>query len=108
MKKKPFDPSLPGRLSKMALAELNAESDAYDVEFAGVDAPIIPNKRPHPRKRRRGRPAKRPSQRAARVLVTMPPALLAEADAHARQVGLTRAGLIQTALESLLKRKRSA
>ena len=104
-----FDPSLPGRLGKMTREQLDAESDQYDAEFSAMNAPTTPNTRPHPRKRRRpGRPAKKPSERAVRVLVTMKPALLAQADAHARQSGTTRAGIIQTALESLFKRKRSA
>jgi len=108
MKKKPFDPSLPGRLGKMMREQLDAESDQYDAEFAAMNAPTVRNSRPHSRKRRPGRPAKKPSERAVRVLVTMQPALLAKADAHAKQAGTTRAGIIQTALESLFKRKRSA
>jgi hypothetical protein len=108
MSKKPFDSSLPGRLGKMTREQLDAESDQYNVEFSGINAATAPNAKPHPPKRRRGRPAKKASERAVRVLVTMRPALLAQADAHAKQVGSTRAGVIQRALESLFKRKRSA
>lgn len=102
MKKKPYDPSLPHQLGKMTLDELNAESDQYDVEFSTFNSPTRSNSRPHP-KPRRGRPLAK--ERAARVLVTMPPALLKRADAFAKRNGTTRAGLIQTALIQVMKRK---
>ena len=107
MKKKPFLPSLPGRFGKMTREELDAEADQYDAEFAGINAPTAPNSRPHP-KPRRGRPAVASGRRFVRVLVTMPPDLLKRADAYARGENTTRAGLIQSALESVLPKRKSA
>jgi len=39
----------------MTREELDAESDQYDAEFAGVGARRVANVRPHPKKRRRSR-----------------------------------------------------
>jgi len=110
MKKKPFDPTLPGYLGKLTKEELDAESDQFDVEFSAFDQfrePTAKELATHP-KPHRGRPPTDACERPVRVLVTMPPKLLKRADAHARKTGMTRAGLIQFALQSVLKRRRSA
>src|SRR5262245_27377034 len=96
-------PQLPGKFGKMTRAELDAESDQYDAEFAALDAPRIANSRPHPKKR--GRPRKPSNEKAARVVITMEPALLAAADADAQKRGLSRAGLIQQAVQEWLSRQ---
>ena len=106
--KKPFDARLPGPLGKMTLAELNAATDPFDIEFSAMNLPTVPNHRPHPPKRRVGRPAKKPSDRVIRILVTLKPALLAKADARAKSLGISRAALIQTALQTTLNRRKSA
>ena len=49
-------------------------------------------------KRGRGRPTKAPGQKAVRVLLTIQPPLLAEADAFARCHGLSRSELIARSL----------
>ena len=49
-------------------------------------------------KRGRGRPSKAPGQKAVRVLLTIPPPLLAEADAFARHHGLSRSDLFARGL----------
>jgi hypothetical protein len=84
----------------MTREELDKESDAYDPEFSGTRAKRMANVRPHPRKR--ARPAKAAVKKAARVLITMTPQLLAEADKR----GLTRAGLIHQAVRDWLARQR--
>src|SRR5437773_8370927 len=76
---KPLAPWLPGRYGRMTRDELDAESNRYDREFSATRAKRVPNTRPHPKKR--GRPAKPPCEKAARVLITMTPSLLAAADA---------------------------
>src|SRR5687767_8084084 len=95
-KKKPLAPWLPGRFGRMTRRELDAESDRYDAEFSAVRARRAANSRAHPKKR--GRPAKSPGEKAARVLITMAPPLLAAADAAAARSGLTRAALIREAV----------
>jgi hypothetical protein len=101
--KKPLAPWLPGRFGKMTREQLDAESDRYDAEFSATRARRVANRRRHPRKP--GRPAKPASEKAARVLVTMPPQLLAATDAAADRTGLTRAALIQQAVLDWLARR---
>ena len=101
--KKPLLPSLPGRFGRMTREELDAESDQYDVEFSGTGAKRAANVKPHPRPR--GRPVKPASERAARVLITLAPELLAAADAAAGKRGMSRAGLIREAMQDWLARK---
>lgn len=101
--KKPLAPWLPGRFGRMTREELNAESDRYDAEFSGTRAKRVANARAHPRKR--GRPSKPAGEKAERVLITMPPQLLAAADAAADRTGLTRAALIRQAVLDWLARQ---
>src|SRR5690242_19630635 len=101
---KPLAPWLPGKYGRMTRAELDAESDQYDVEFSGTRAKRVASAKPHPG--RRGRPRKPASEKAARVLITMEPELLAAADAAADKRGLTRAGLIRQAVLDWLARQR--
>lgn len=101
--KKPLAPWLPGRFGRMTREQLDAESDQYDAEFSGTRAKRVASARPHPRKR--GRPPKSPGTKAARVLITMAPHLLAAADAAADQRGLTRAGFIRQAVLDWLARQ---
>ena len=110
MKKKPFDRTLPGPLGRMTRAQLDAESDRYDAPFVALNEmrPATAEEIARHPKRRRGRPAVKRELRSVRVLVTMPPALLARTDACAKRQGTTRAGLIQAALESMLNRRKSA
>jgi hypothetical protein len=94
----------------MTRAQLDAESEHYDVEFSATRAKRVANSRPHPKKP--GRPRKRADQKSAKVLITMPPNVLAAADAAANKNGLTRAALIRQAvldwLERQPRRRRSA
>jgi hypothetical protein len=87
----------------MTREQFDAASDRYDVEFSAVDAKPVANARPHPRKR--GRPRKPTGSKAARVLITMAPHLLAATDAAAGKRGLTRAGLIRQAVLDWLGRQ---
>jgi hypothetical protein len=87
----------------MTREELDVESDQYDAEFSATQAKRVASERPHPRKR--GRPAKPENEKAARVLITMTPKLLAAADAAAGKRGLTRAALIREAVLDWLGRK---
>jgi hypothetical protein len=101
---KPLRSSLPGSFGKMTRAELDRESSRYDAEFSGVAAKRIEPSRPHPKKR--GRPSKPVGEKAARVLITMEPHLLAAADAAAGKKGLTRAALISEAVGDWLQLSR--
>jgi len=103
MKNKPLAPSLPAQFGRMTREQLDAESDRYNAEFSATRAKRVPNARPHPRKR--GRPPKNADEKAARVLITMTPQILAAADAAARREGLTRAGLVRQAVLDWLARK---
>jgi hypothetical protein len=100
---KPLAPWLPGRFGRMTREQLDSESDRYDAEFSAIRAPRAANARPHPKKR--GRPRKPLTDKAARILITMPPNLLAATDAAADKSGLTRAGLIREAVLDWLKRQ---
>lgn len=51
---------------------------------------------------RRGRPRKPPGAKAARVLFTINPKLLEQADQYARAHGLTRAQLIANGLQRIM------
>jgi hypothetical protein len=108
--KKALAPWLPGKYGRMTRRELDAESDQYDLEFSGTGAKRTSNRKSHPP--RRGRPAKAAGEKAARVLITMTPRLLAAADAAADKHGLSRAGLIKEAVLEWLgrqpKRRKSA
>jgi len=53
-------------------------------------------------KRGRGRPKKAPGDKAARVLVSIAPSLLAEADDYARRQGISRAELFARGLLKVL------
>jgi hypothetical protein len=53
-------------------------------------------------KRGRGRPKKAPGDKAARVLVSIAPGLLAEADEYARRQGISRAELFARGLLKVL------
>jgi hypothetical protein len=101
--KKPLAPWLPGRFGRMTRQQLDADSDQYDAEFSATRAKRVANIRPHPKKR--GRPPKPVGAKAARVLITMAPTLLAAADAAADKTGLTRAGLIRQAVLDWLARQ---
>ncbi len=100
--KKPITPWLPGRFGRMTREAFDAESDRYDAEFVALRAKRAANAGSHPKKR--GRPRKPPGEKAARVLITMTPKLLAAADAAAGRRGLTRAGLIRQAILDWLAR----
>jgi hypothetical protein len=102
-KKKPLARWLPGRYGGMTREELDAESDQYNAEFSATRAKRAAGGRPHPKKR--GRPPKPAGEKAARVLITMTPELLAAADAAADRRGLTRAGLIRQAVHDWLARQ---
>ena len=96
-------PWLPGRFGRMTRQELDAESAQYDTEFSGIGAKRVANTKSHPPKR--GRPPKAAGDKAARVLITMTPRLLAAADAAADKKGLTRASLIREAVLDWLGRQ---
>ena|SRR6185437_10350882 len=103
MKKRPLAPWLPGRFGQMTREQLDAESAQYDAEFSATRAKRTANAKPHPKKR--GRPRKPSDMKAARVLITMTPQLLAAADAAANKKGFTRAGLIRQAVLDWLQRQ---
>jgi hypothetical protein len=88
----------------MTRQQLDRESDQYDAEFSAIRARRVSNKTPHPPKKL-GRPAKPANEKAARILITMEPNLLAATDADAQKRGLTRAGLIQRAVTEWLARQ---
>jgi hypothetical protein len=58
----------------------------------------------HMRRTGIGRPRKKPSERAARVLFTIDPKLLKSVDKFARKKGITRAQMIADGLRLLMKK----
>lgn len=52
-REKPLAPWLPGRFGRMTRAELDVESDRYDIEFSGTRAKPVANTKPHPPKNNR-------------------------------------------------------
>lgn len=64
--------------------------------------PLTARERAQWERARRGRPRKAPGTKAARVLFTIDPELLKQADQYARQHGLTSAQLIATGLRKAM------
>lgn len=58
-------------------------------------------------KRSPGRPRKAAGEKAARVLVTVAPELLKEADAYAKKEGITRSQLFAQGLKSIMRRRKA-
>lgn len=58
-------------------------------------------------KRASGRPRKAAGEKAARVLVTVAPDLLKEADAYAKKEGITRSQLVAQGLMSVIRRRKA-
>lgn len=105
MKSKPLNPKLPGKYARMTRDQLDAESDRYDtpgVADAEFKTPTASQLASHPKKRSRGRPRKPDHEKAVPVLITFEPSLLAELDARARSDGVTRAGLVNQCVRSVL------
>lgn len=103
---KPLHPTLSGLYGKMTAKELDAVSDAYDKPLSGLSH-RKPSKAMAARlakARRRGRPPKPASDKYVKVNVTFRPELLERADAYAKRIGTTRAGLIDMALTKVLAR----
>lgn len=100
-----------GKNAQKPFADLTpAEREAAVAEFdAGID---YSKSRPLSKrakalwdhaKRGRGRPAKRTGEKFARVLITMPPRLLAQTDALAKKRKQNRSQLIADALGAVLR-----
>lgn len=106
--RKPLNPKLPGRYGKMTAAQLDAVSDGYERANSGVThrAPRKAESAKLAKARRVGRPRKPDAEKAIKVNVSFRPELLREADRHAKRIGVTRAGLIESALEAALKPNR--
>jgi len=99
----------PGRFARMTRVELDAQSDRYDSVLAADEStPMSAAQRAEyvaKTGRKRGPAPKPPGEKAARVLVTIEPGLLAATDAAAEKSGQTRAGFIAQALQSKLRIK---
>jgi hypothetical protein len=52
---------------------------------------------------KRGRPRKAADEKSVKVMLSMPPDLLAKTDAYAKKIGMTRAGLVQAALAAAMR-----
>ena len=78
-------------LGKLSLRELEARA-----------RPLTPGERDQWLLARRGRPRKALGTKAARVLFTIDPGLLKQADRYARVHGLTRAQLIASGLRTVM------
>lgn len=107
IRKKPFDPKLPGKYGRMTQAELSAASDRYDVPHTAMDEAAATRQSPrshHPAKRQ-GRPPKPAGTTARRVLISVEPSLLRAADAYVKRTGGTRAGWIQQLMRTALRSK---
>ena len=91
------------RFMAMTDAERDAEVARFEKEDLKRGRPLPPAMRQQwNRAKRRGRPTKPVEQHAARVLVTLPPDLLREADAYAHKRGMTRAALVAECLRKVI------
>lgn len=91
------------RFMAMTDAQRQADVAHFNQEDLTPGKPLSPEMRKQwNRAKRRGRPSKPADKRAARVLITLPPDLLRQADDYARQHGLTRAALVAEGLRKLV------
>lgn len=104
-KRKPLNPSLPGKLGKMTERDFEKFSRQYDAEHAGEDFdPLSETGRAaHRRASRAGRPRKVESEKVVKINVSFDPGILKIADAYAKKNRLTRAHMIELALVKLIK-----
>lgn len=105
MKKKPLNPTLPGKYGKMTAEELDAEVARYDdpgVAQREFKRSTAAQRAAHPKKRAVGRPRKPRDQKAVPVLITFEPKLLSELDARAKAERTTRAGLVNRCVRLVL------
>lgn len=87
------------RFMAMTDAERDAEVARFEKEDIKPGKPLSPEMRKQwSRGKRRGRPAKPEEKRVARVLISLPPDLLRQADAYAHAHGLSRAALVAQGL----------
>ena len=94
-------PLLPDEQAKLErevadLARLTTE------ELRSRSRPLTDQERAQWIRTRRGRPRKAPGTKAARVLFTIDPELLKQADEYARRHGLTRAQLLAAGLRAAM------
>ncbi len=91
------------RFMAMTDAQRDAEVAKYDQEDLSPGKPLTARQRKQwNMAKRRGRPAKHPSQRARRILVTLPPALLKQTDLYAKEHGMSRAALVAQSLRAVV------
>jgi len=96
------------KLSPMKVMRLaKASKELEDMDFDQMRS-LTPAERASWGRARRGpgRPRKAAVDRAARVLVTIAPTLLAEADGYARRQGISRAELIARGIVAVLAKGR--
>lgn len=98
VKAKPLAPAEATRLDRQVgeLAKLSTE------DLRSRARPMTPAEATQWKRVRRGRPRKLPGRKAKRVLFTIDPKLLNEADRYARAHGLTRTQLIANGLRSVM------
>lgn len=88
---------------KMTAEELAEATREFDIPSpAGRFGPLTAAQRRVWKKARRGRPAKKPEEKAARITTTIDPLLLRRADRFARAHGLTRAEMLTRGLKAVL------
>ena len=91
------------RFMAMTDAQRQAEVAPFDKEDVKPGKPLAPEMRKQwNRAKRRGRPANPADKRVARVLVSLPPELLRQADAYAHEHGLSRAAVVADGLRKVL------
>lgn len=91
------------RFMAMTDAQRDAEVAQFDKEDLAPGKPLTAAQRKQwESARRRGRPVKPAAERAARVLVTIPPGLLKKADAYANSHGLSRAALFALGIQRVI------
>ncbi len=93
----------PKTFFQMTPAERDADVRRYDkgVDFAKT-RPLSAKGRLLWERAKRGRPAKPPGEKSSRVLITLEPALLKQADRLARSQGLSRSELIARGIRSVI------
>jgi hypothetical protein len=98
VKAKPLSPAEAARLDREVaeLAKLSTE------ELRARARPMTAAEAAQWERMRRGRPRKPPARKAKRVLFTIDPEVLKQADRYARSHGLTRAQLIANGLRRVM------
>ena len=104
-KKKPLNPSLPGKFGRMTADDFEKLSRQYEVEHAGEDFKPLSaaGREAHRRASRAGRPRKAENEKVIKINVSFDPGVLKIADAYAKKKKISRAHMIELALMEMIQ-----